>query len=343
MTDARAASPKDELEVDEAPEHALHLPAGLRADWPAPRVGVSGRRGGVLAALEAAVVNGAIGGVARLPAGAQDAFVAALARLAFTLDRRHTNAARAYVRQALGTDDARSVDALVRASWRHLLRVTLDSAAFAREVAPERVREHFDVRFGPDVQRLLASKQGSIVVGAHVGDWEAGAAVMPWLGFDPFYAISRPPKNRPLSVRVQTLREARGIRLLPRRGAMRQAPAVLRAGGTIAMLLDQRARSRPVMAEFFGRRARCDRGAGVLLKRVSAPVVFVACYRAEGRFRWRLEAERVLWPEEAQHLSVEELVLVVNRELERMISKAPEQYFWLHDRYRGAEESAAAR
>ena len=94
-----------------------------------------------------------------------------------------------------------------------------------------------------------------------------------------------------------------------------------------------------MIADFFGRPARCDRGAGVLLKRLHAPIVFAACLRAEGRFRWRFVADKVVWPDEAKALSVEELVGVVNRELERMIRATPEQYFWLHDRYRGAAET----
>ncbi len=338
MTDAR----DDDADEDGTPpETPLALPRGLRADWPAPRVGVYGRRTGVLASLEAALVTGAIGGVSRLPAPLQSACVNALAGLAHAVDRRHTDAARAYVRQAFGETDAARVDALVRASWRHLLRVTLDSTAFARTVPPERVLEHVEVRLSDDVKRVLAEKKGCLLAGAHVGDWETCAMALPWIGFDPLYVVSRPPKNRPLSVRFQAVREARGIRLLPRRGAMQHAGAVVRAGGAFAMMLDQRARSRPVMASFFGRPARCDRGAGVLLKRLNAPIVFAACVRTETRFRWRFEADKVLWPEEAKALSVEALVLAVNRELERMIRAAPEQYFWLHDRYRGADAPAA--
>ncbi|MBK7875920.1 MAG: hypothetical protein IPJ77_09230 [Planctomycetes bacterium] len=336
---SRANDPDGE-EEGAPPETPLALPRGLRSDWPAPRVGVYGRRGGALAAFEAALVTGAIGGVSRLPFPVQTVVVNALARLANTVDRRHTDSARAYVRQALGETDAAKVDALVLASWRHLLRVTLDSTAFARAVPPERVLEHVDVELSDDVKRVIAAKKGCLLAGAHVGDWEVCSMVLPWVGFDPLYVVSRPPKNRPLSVRFQAVREARGVRLLPRRGAMQHAGAVVRAGGAFAMLLDQRARSRPVIADFFGRPARCDRGAGVLLKRLHAPIVFAACLRAEGRFRWRFVADKVVWPDEAKALSVEELVLVVNRELERMIRATPEQYFWLHDRYRGAAETA---
>ena len=127
-----------------------------------------------------------------------------------------------------------------------------------------------------------------MLVTGHIGDWEAGVGALPWLGVSPVYAIAKPPRNRPLSILVQREREKRGVRLLPRKGAMRDAPKVLRAGGAIGMLLDQRARQRPILAPFFGRPARCDRTAGVLLKRLRAPVLICACYRAEEPLRYRL-------------------------------------------------------
>src|SRR5258708_7641188 len=75
------------------------------------------------------------------------------------------------------------------------------------------------------------------------------------------------------------LRESRGMRLIPRRGALEFVPAIVRAGGTVALLLDQRARVKPVLAPFFGREAKCDRSASVLVRRLRAPLVFAACYR----------------------------------------------------------------
>jgi KDO2-lipid IV(A) lauroyltransferase len=125
------------------------------------------------------------------------------------------------------------------------------------------------------------------------------------------------------------------MRLLPRRGAMEFAPAVVRGGGTLAMLLDQRARIKPVLAPFFGRESKCDRSASVLLRRLRAPLVFAACYRTSDPRRYRLVVPRVVQPEEVAGKSAEEVAALVNAELEKLILAAPEQYFWLHDRWRG--------
>jgi KDO2-lipid IV(A) lauroyltransferase len=319
------------------PPFPSSLPPGLRSDWPAPRRAVLGTRGGILAQLECAVARAALSLLSLLPLWLRAPLVGALARAAKAIDRRRSEAARVFLRQALGADmGVRELEGRVLQAWRHLLHVTLDAEALHRHVPLDRIREHLEVEMCEDARRILESRRGCIVATAHVGDWETGAAAMPWIGFDPFYVVSKPPKNRPLSVHAQRLREQRGVRLLPRRGAMKDAAAVIRGGGALALMLDQRARKRPVMAPFFGRRARCDRSAAVLLKRLRAPVVFVACYRAARPWRWRIEIPKVFRPEDLEGRSVEAITEQVNRELERLILAAPEQYFWLHDRYRGA-------
>jgi KDO2-lipid IV(A) lauroyltransferase len=331
------AEDEDELEDSGEPPFPCELPPGLRSDWPAPRRAVLGTRGGALAWLEYASARTALAGLGRLPLPLRSIAVGALARLAKIADRRHSDAARSFLRQALGPSATeRELDRRVLQAWRHLFEITLDAEWLYRSAPRERIREHFDVELCADARKIIDSKMGSILATAHVGDWETGSAVMPWVGFDPFYVVSKPPKNRPLSVHAQRIRERRGVRLLPRRGAMKDAGAVVRAGGMLGLMLDQRSRNRPVLAPFFGRPATCDRSAAVLLKRLRAPIVFAACYRTGVPWRWRLVAPAVLWPEDLAGKSVEEITAEVNRGLEKLILAAPEQHFWLHDRYRGA-------
>jgi KDO2-lipid IV(A) lauroyltransferase len=332
------AEPDDE--EDDAvvePPFACALPSGLRQDWPAPRRAVLGTRGGVFAWLEYAGARSVLGALSLAPLWLRSPLVGAIARLTKAIDRKRSDAARTFLRQALGsTMSDRELEGRVLQAWRHLFQVTLDAEALHRRVPLAELRDHFEVDLCADARKIIDAKTGSILATPHVGDWETGSAVMPWIGFDPFYVVSKPPKNRPLSVHAHRLRERRGVRLLPRRGAMKDAPAVVRGGGMLGLMLDQRARRRPVFAPFFGRRARCDRSAAVLLKRLRAPIVFAACYRLPAPWRWRLSAPAVLWPEDLAGKSVEEITELVNRELEKLILAAPEQYFWLHDRYRGA-------
>ncbi|MEW6074506.1 MAG: lysophospholipid acyltransferase family protein [Planctomycetota bacterium] len=310
------------------------LPRGLRADWPVSWQSVRGRRTGLLARLEQAAVRLALAGANALPAPLLAAVIAVLSRLAPLVDRRHARVARSFLVQALGPLPPAELARRVRGAYRHLLRVVADAERFRRRVPPEEVLDHFEQRWSDAAREVAAAGQGSLVLTGHVGNWEVSIAAAPWVGFDPFFAISKPPANRYLSADFQAARERQGIRLIPRRGAMALAPAILRAGGSIGMMLDQRARKRPVLAPFFGRPARCDRSAAVLLKRMRVPVVFAACYATEQPLRFRLELTEVIRPEEVRNARIVDIVARVNRVFEAMIRQAPEQYFWLHDRYR---------
>lgn len=307
--------------------------------WPVPWEPVEGKKDGLGARLEYLAMRAVMGTLGRLPDRAREAAFGGLARVAPHLDRRHADAARRFLDQALGPLAPEDRERRVRQAYRHFFRVLIDSWRIERELPYERTPEHFEVELDDDARRLFTSERGCVVVTGHLGNWEASTAVMPWLGLQPAYVIGKPVKNRYVSQAIQRMRESRHVRLLPRRGAMKSAAAIVQAGGALGMVLDQRARQRPVLAPFFGRPARCDRSAGVLLRRLNVPVGVFACVYTEGSLRFRLVTSEVLWPEDLAGASPAEVAARVNRALERLIRAHPDQYFWLHDRYRDTPES----
>jgi KDO2-lipid IV(A) lauroyltransferase len=305
---------------------------------------VHGSRRTPMAWLELVLFRAVIGGLAKLPWSWTCAFAGGLARLAKRVDRRHTEAARGFLTTALGEGfDPRERERLILRAYRHVALVALESERFQGTGAIDELRRRFEVVAEPGLREQLADT-GVIAITAHVGNWELSSAVVAdWLG-KPLYAVAKPPKNYYFSRYVQSSRESRGVYVLPRRGAMHEAPKVLAAGAVLGMLLDQRARTKPVMADFFGRPARCDRSAGVLLRRLSMPMLLLSSERLEGDeapgrdgpyFRLHLGP---LWSLETFAGSrPEEIARRINAEFERMILARPDQYLWLHDRYKDAD------
>jgi KDO2-lipid IV(A) lauroyltransferase len=305
--------------------------------WPVPWIPVEGTRGGMLAWLEYIAMRSATRCAARLPEFLLTPLIGGFARLAKLVDRRHSQAARGFIRQALGKDmDEAELEERVLQAYRHLIGITIRAEGWSRRVSLENWREHCTIDVSPEF--LALTEKGSILICPHVGDWEAGVGFLPLMGFNPLYAIARPPKNLPLSRYLQRTREARGFRVLPRRGGIQLASEVVGGGGTLCLLIDQRARDRGVLVPFFGRAALCDRSAGVLLKRLGVPIAVGAIYLTDKPYHFRVSAHTVLHPEDYAGHSVEQIIERINRELEERILEAPEQYFWLHERYRGAPE-----
>jgi KDO2-lipid IV(A) lauroyltransferase len=232
------------------------------------------------------------------------------------------------------TESEREIERRVLQCYRHFLGIVVDSGRFNRRVLGPRAAERYTFELGEDARRLVERGPPCVLATGHLGDWEASAQGLELLGLGPLYAVAKPPKNRPMSIALQDAREARGMHLLPRRGAMQFAATIAEAGASLGLLLDQRARKKPVLAPFFGRPARCDRSAGVLLRRLRVPVLIYACLRGERPLSYRIVCPAVLWPDELAGASPEEIAGRINAVLERMILAHPDQYFWLHDRYR---------
>ncbi|QDU68948.1 lysophospholipid acyltransferase family protein [Engelhardtia mirabilis] len=279
----------------------------------------------------------AIAVLSRLPWKLCDLAVSAVAALAHRFDKRHTRAAREFLTTALGELSEDELERRVRESYRHFFRVVLESQRFLLRVERGHVLEHFDLVWFEGAREALGGESGAVIVGCHLGNWEVAIMGVQALGLGDFWGIAKPVKNRFISRYIYRSRLERGVHILPRRGAMAQAPAIVEGGDILGMLLDQRARVKPVLAPFFGRPARCDRSVGVLLRRLGAPVVFAACYRIPERpLHYRLELGPILRPEDVAGQRPEAISARINSELERKILAAPEQYFWLHDRYRDA-------
>ena len=307
-------------------------PRGFTRELPVPWQQVYGTKDGLLARFEALLAQGFIACAARLPERAFQWMVGGLARVGKAIDKRHTQAARSFLTTALGEMPKAELEGRVLEAYRHFLRVIVEPRRFALRVPDEEILDHYDVV--GDALRKEPNGEGCLVISAHIGHWEGALSTMPCLGFSPCYAIIKPPKNRPLSILSQREREARGVNVLGRRGAMTDANTVIKAGGTVVMLLDQRARKRPLIAPFFGRPARCDRSVGVLVRRLRVPVVLCCCTLTDVPQRYRFEVYEHIRPEDLKGWNALAIVKRINAAYERMIRDYPEQYFWLHDRYK---------
>ncbi len=306
--------------------------------WPVPWQPVLGKDNGIASHLHYFLLRAVLFVGARMPHGVMDAFGSALARVAYRLLPSRRKVAVEFLEQALGPLSKEERSRRVRQAWLHLFRVVIEAERFYRRVPLDRAREHFDVHFTPDARRALATEGGCVLITGHLGNWESLNVLAVALGLRSVYVVGKPPKNRPLSKAVQDRREHYRSRLLPRRGAMLAAPTIIKSGGTLGLVVDQRARLKPVYAPFFGRRARCDRSVGVLLRRFKVPVIPMAAYLTDQPLRYRVEFGDILWPEDLAGKDPVDIAVLINQTLEKMILADPDQYFWLHDRYRGGED-----
>jgi len=184
------------------------------------------------------------------------------------------------------------------------------------------------------VDRLL--KGGPIIMlSGHFGNWEMAGYLFGVFGFPP-HSVARALDNPYLDGFLRRFRERSGQRMIPKKGGYDQMLAVLRDGGVLSFLADQDAGERGMFVEFFGRPASTHKAIALLALEHRAPVVVGFARRVGPGFRYEVGCEEVIDPEEWTGTADDARLLTqrYTQTLEAIIRRDPEQYLWLHRRWK---------
>jgi KDO2-lipid IV(A) lauroyltransferase len=290
------------------------------------------------AAVEAAFLLGRV-----LPRRAMLALGGAVGAFAGRVDRRHTAIARDNLRRAYGDElSTGERERLMRACWRHFGRITFDALAFPR-LTQEALGSILKVEGEAHAREALAEGRGMLVFSAHYGHWEAGAYAMGLLGI-PFAVIARPLDNPALDRRLIALRGGSGNAVIPKRRAVRETMRALARGAGVAILIDQDAGADGVFVPYFGRLASTTPTLALLALRTEAPIVPVfARVEPDGTITVHIEPVVPTRPTGDRDADVLRLTAACTAIVERWTRRDPEQWLWLHRRWktRPPDERAA--
>ena len=192
--------------------------------------------------------------------------------------------------------------------------------------------------------RLLADPRPKVFVMAHLGSWEMTAAVLAQRFGERGAAIARRVDNPFLDALVKRVRLDRPGQWIEKRGATSAALARLRAGDSVALLLDENAGRRGAFVDFFGRPAATHRSAALLTLLSGAQLVAGAVVRDEGSGgRLFLLHEIAVRPELTGDAAVRDLTQRVTATLEAWIRRYPNQWRWIHWRWRERPDGSSER
>jgi KDO2-lipid IV(A) lauroyltransferase len=243
------------------------------------------------------------------------------------------------VRQAmerLGLDE-RAARRLVRDNFRHYGKVTAELCRLGSIADAEYDRRTDYEGFVSLVRELLREGKGVVIITAHHGNWEWSNGWCVASGVTGG-CIARPLDNPLLDRWLRAIRNRRGLAVVDKSGAIRAALKVLRRNGVMGILIDQDAGPNGRMSPFLGKPASTETLPVKLAARIGAPMVVVAAIRdkdSASTFTLRHDPEVVRArpdadpEEEAQRLTDE-----LNDRLGRLVRETPEQWFWVHRRWK---------
>lgn len=220
------------------------------------------------------------------------------------------------------------------AMWRHMILLVCELVQAPRKIHRNNWRDYVTMKdIDLEVEHLLTDRP-VIVVSGHLGNFEIGGLVSALLGY-PTYSVARSLDNPYVDRFIKRFRESTGQYILPKRGSSPQVDQVLNHGGTLMILGDQSAGPRGCWIEFFGRPASCHKSVALFSLTQNAPMVFGYSLRMNDTpMKFEIGVLGVYDPERDGLRDVEELSQWYSDLLEEAIRMAPEQYWWLHRRWK---------
>lgn len=255
------------------------------------------------------------------------------------VNRRHRLVALDNLRQAFpGKYSEEELDVMVRHVYRHFCVMLVEILYLPRLMHPTNWKRYMDLPGGRKIVDCLLSGRPLLIITGHFGNWEIAGIGLGLFGFTT-HAIARPLDNPFLDKFLRSFREKTGQKILAKQGDFDNIENTLKTGGVIATLGDQDAGQKGLFVDFFGRPASTHKAIALLALEHRVPMAVVGVAKSAGRYH--VEVADAIFPEEydGRPDAVKAITQRFTSALETVVCAAPQQYFWLHRRWKHQPKS----
>jgi Kdo2-lipid IVA lauroyltransferase/acyltransferase len=224
---------------------------------------------------------------------------------------------------------------LARQMWEHLFLLVIEVAHVPRKIHETNWRRYARLVNVAPLVRMLIDDRPAVIVTGHFGNFEVGGYLLGVLGF-PTFTVARTLDNRYLNRFVNEFRGATGQYIISKNDGFDDILAVMGHGGTMAFLADQYAGPKGCWVEFFGRQASVHKAIALLAVEHDAPVAVCYSRRLESPMHFEMVFAGKSDPRQADSGvgSIRDLTQWYTARLEEGIRQTPDQYWWLHRRWK---------
>lgn len=260
-----------------------------------------------------------------------------LGKLAWRIDREHRRIALKNIELAVGLAVNKSQSQkLVKMVYLNLGR-SMAEFFYMPRVKRSYLEGYVHIEGKEILDSALAQGKGVILVLGHFGNWELNNAIYGLLGY-PITAVAF-KQNNPLTDKViNQYRQCQGVRVIYDQTPYSELAAILRKGQILALVADQDAGSHGVFVDFLGRPASTAKGPAVLALRTGAPLIVSLLIRQKNNchhliFKGPLKIVRSGEFKNDLWLNTRSW----SRVIEDSIRDYPDQWFWLHRRWKTSQ------
>jgi len=256
---------------------------------------------------------------------------AALGYIAYYLLPRERKRALTHLAQVFSDRGDPWIRRTARSSFMHLGKSMLEIML----MTPERLTTVADFPGQANLRTALAAGRGVVYVTGHIGNWELCGGVI--AQHFPLSVVAAPIEPEPLNDMLVGLREKTGMKIILRGkpGASRQLIRIFKENRILGLLIDQDTDVEGAFVDFMGRPAWTPTAAASMAIKFGAPVVFGYTRRGkDNRHTVIVEGPLELVRTDNMEQDIITNTALFNRKIEECIMREPEQWVWMHRRWR---------
>jgi len=257
----------------------------------------------------------------------------ALAKIAWIfVPAKRKRLAREQVMRCLHTDAAEA-DRIARASSLRFGTMLMEVLRFP--VMKKRMSDYVTIVGAVDeLNAVMAEGKGAIFATSHSGNWELMGGAFACAGL-PVVGVAKKQSAQGMDRFINEYRALVGMHITYQTG-VREMFRMIDAGWIIGLISDQDPSLRDgVIVDFFGQRTNAFTGAAAIARRCGVPIFPVFIHREPNGYHI-LTVDPPIMVEKTDDRAADVLRVTqrINTRIEEWIRTYPEEWFWLHDRWK---------
>ena len=247
------------------------------------------------------------------------------------LPARRKKLAASQVAMCLGTDERESKRIAKESAVRFgpMLFEVLRFPVIVRNMA-----DYVEIEGREHLEGVLAQGKGAVIATGHAGNWELMGGALSQAGF-PIIGVAMRQRDAAMDRFINEYRRLVGMHIIYKND-VREMFRMMKEGWVVGLLADQDTnRHDGIVLDFFGKPTNCVPGPAAMAR--SAGLGVIPGYitrKKDGTHKIILYAPRT----KDKRADIRTAEQAVNRVLEQHIREHPEEWFWLHDRWKSMRE-----
>lgn len=188
------------------------------------------------------------------------------------------------------------------------------------------------------LQQGMAEGRGAVIASAHSGNWELMGGAFAMAGI-PLVGVAMKQRSSGSDRFINEYRTLIGMHITYKTG-VREMFDMLKKGWAIGLIMDQDTnRHDGLVLDFFGQPTNCTPGAASMARFQDVPIFTSFMHRdAQGRHTLFVEGPFHVEKTKDKREDVRQMTQFLTHEIEKHVRRYPEEWFWLHDRWKSIRE-----